>query len=220
MNQTNQTRPQWLQLPEAYKHLEVTGYLLAVNLPSTIHPPRAKKTGVPVSRFDVIGYAGVFPPPMQERYLQVLEQGDKGVLYLRELPKDETRFSHRAYQYNLALPTKEGQRNFTGLEPVFSDGRITRMYLGIPEPSEVRGTRYERATYLIRSCFVAGQRAYEILCSTHQYARNVAVGIANGTYNPLLLALRNQTQPLGWQASDRPFMDWYSTLPLHIRALV
>lgn len=210
----NQTTQQTLLIPDAYKHLEVTGYLLAVNLPSTIHPPRSRREGVPVGRFDVIGYVGEFPPPLQASFQRTLEQGDKGALYLRKLPKDHTRFSARAYEYNLGLPTSQGQRNFTGLEPVYDNGGRVNMFLGIPEPSEVRGTRYERATYLIRPCYIAGQEAYEMICTLHRYARNLAVGFSRGTYNPLLLELRRQTQPLGWQDSDTSYLEWYSTIPL------
>ena len=98
-----------IQIPEQYSSLQITGYLIAVNLPATIRPPRVKASGVPLGRFDIVGYVGEFPEPLNSRYLHALQEGDKGVFYIRELNKAETQFAPRAYEYSLGIPTPEGQ---------------------------------------------------------------------------------------------------------------
>ena len=199
-----------IQIAEQYSHLQVTGYLIAVNLPSTIRPPRVKASGVPLGRFDVVGYVGCFPEPLHGRYLHTLEEGDKGVLYIRELNKDETRFAPRAYEYNLGIPTPDGQKNVTGLEPMYNiEAQRTPIFIGRPETRAVHSTRFRIATYIIRPCTVGDRRAYEILCLLSPYAREVAKGVARGVYDGLLDDLRRQTAPIGWQNTDASFRSWY-----------
>jgi hypothetical protein len=200
-----------LYIPEEFRNLQITGYMIAVNLPCSIRPPRVRACGVPLERFDVIGYVGVFPEPVQGQYLHAMGKGGKGTLYLRELSKDETRFSHRAYEYSLGLPTQDGQRNMTGLEPFYdSRGMLTRVFLGCPEKQAVQNTRFQNAVYIIRPCSIGGSRGCEILCLLHPHARNVAEGVVQGRYDELLSTLRAQTSPLCWQASNVDFMNWYN----------
>mgnify|MGYP000972966566 CR=1 FL=1 len=200
-----------IHIPKKYNHLQITGYLLAVNLPSTIRPPRARAKGVPVGRFDVIGYVGAFPEPVHGQYLHAMEKGAKGTIYLRELSKDETHFSLRAYEYSLGLPTPDGQKNVTGLEPLYdSNGMPTGLFVGCPEKYAVQGTRFQTAMYIIRPHVIGGRRGYEILCLLAPYAREVAQGMLRGGYDELLSELRAQTTPLCWQVSNRDFISWYN----------
>lgn len=202
-----------IQIPDEYRYLQVAGYLIAVNLPSGVRPPRIKGDSVPVERFDIIGYVGTFPDPLQGRYLHALKEGDKGVFYIRELTKDSTRFAPRAYEYSLGIPTPEGQRNVTGLEPVYNiEAQRTPIFVGRPEAKAVRGTAFQTATYIIRPREIAGRRAYEILCVRTQYAREVAKGVARGIYDELLTYLYRQTTPIGWETTAPDFTSWYNVI--------
>ena len=202
-----------IQIPERYRDLQIRGYLMAVNLPSAIRPPRVRACGVPVGRFDIVGYVGTFPEPLQGRYLHALQEGDKGVFYVRELNKDETRFAPRAYEYSLGIPTPAGQKNVTGLEPVYNiEAQRTPIFVGRPETKAVRGTAFQTATYIIRPRVVAGRRAYEMICLLTPYAREVAKGVARGVYDELLNYLYRQTTPIGWETTAPDFTSWYNVI--------
>lgn len=202
-----------IQIPERYRDLQIRGYLMAVNLPSEIRPPRVRACGVPVGRFDIVGYVGTFPEPLQGRYLNALQEGDKGVFYVRELNKDETRFAPRAYEYSLGIPTPAGQKNVTGLEPVYNiEAQRTPIFVGRPETKAVRGTAFQTATYIIRPRVVAGRRAYEMICLLTPYAREVAKGVAHGVYDELLNYLYRQTTPIGWETTAPDFTSWYNVI--------
>ena len=174
-----------IQIPERYRDLQIRGYLMAVNLPSEIRPPRVRACGVP----------------------------DKGVFYVRELNKDETRFAPRAYEYSLGIPTPAGQKNVTGLEPVYNiEAQRTPIFVGRPETKAVRGTAFQTATYIIRPRVVAGRRAYEMICLLTPYAREVAKGVARGVYDELLNYLYRQTTPIGWETTAPDFTSWYNVI--------
>ena len=202
-----------IQIPEQYRDLQIRGYLIAVNLPATIRPPRVKASGVPLGRFDIVGYVGEFPEPLNSRYLHALQKGDKGVFYIRELNKAETQFAPRAYEYSLGIPTPEGQKNVTGLEPVYNiEAQRTPIFVGRPETKAVRYTRFQTVTYIIRPREIAGRRAYEILCLLSPYAREFAKGVARGVYDGLLSYLHSQTTPIGWETTASDFTSWYNVI--------